>query len=154
MSISPRAVVILLLAASGILAAGGAVTGSLGTQSTDGFGNIAFAYSVGVYGKFDEQTLLGLESGQGTGAGSSTIPLTASALVRLPLGRVMLPIVKGEFGYALADTLSGFVWRFGGGLDIKNGRRSSLLVMGGYEKSYALTGPGGWYTRFGILLEW
>ncbi len=153
MSTSRKTIALFLLLLSGAWA-GGAVTGTLGTQSTDGFGNIALGYSVGVYGKFDEQTLLGFEAGQGTGAGASSIPLMAAALIRIPLGRTLLPLVKGEFGYALADTASGFLWRLGGGLDIKNGRRSSLLVLGGYERSYAQANPGGWYSRFGILLEW
>ena len=127
------------------------LTGTLGANSRDPFRGGHFGYSVGLYGKFDGQTLVGIQSGQGTVTGSGSIPILAHALVRLPLGRVVMPVATGGLGYALDADYPGFLWQAGGGLDVRNGRRSSLLALGAYEGQ----GPrSGWVGRVGILLEW
>jgi hypothetical protein len=126
------------------------VTAALGANSRDHFRGAFLAYSGGLYLKFDDMVLLGAHSGIGSAAGPSSIPVAGSALVRLPLGRVVLPFATGDLGWVFDDEDPGFLTRAGGGLDIKNGRYSSLLLLGGYE---TVSGLAGWYARAGLLLE-
>ncbi len=126
------------------------ITGSLGADSHDHFKGAQFAYNGAIYAKFDDQTLLGIQSGQGTVAGSGVIPILGSAIVRLPIGRIVLPVVAGDVGYALDKHKSGFIWKGGGGFDIRNGRYSSIILLGTYERQGSLTG---WSGRAGVLLE-
>jgi hypothetical protein len=130
--------------------AGMVITGTLGADSREHFKGAHFGYSAGVYAKFDDMTLLGLQSGQGSVSGSDAIPLLASAIVRLPIGRIVLPIATGDIGYALDDDHPGVLWRGGGGFDIRNGRHSSILAQGAYERQGS---RAGWMGRLGILLE-
>ena len=123
--------------------------GSLGAVSRDHFQGGRFAWSAGLLFKFDEQILLGAQSGQGTVGAPGSIPALGSLMVRLPLGRIVLPVAVGDVGYAFSDN-PGFLWRGGGGFDIRNGRRSSFLVLGGYEGHASRSG---WFGRFGLLLE-
>ncbi len=126
------------------------LTGSLGANSHTHFKGASFAYNVGLFAKFDDQTLFGIQSGQGTVDESEAIPIFASAIIRMPLGRVVLPVATGDVGYALGQHRSGFVWKAGGGFDIRNGRRSSFLLLGSYEQQGSIKG---WSARAGILLE-
>jgi hypothetical protein len=130
--------------------AGIAITGSLGGQSRLDFSQPSFGYTVGLYSKIDEQVWLGVQSGQGVADEASAIPILASAYVRLPIGRVVMPVATGGLGYAIGDEQKGFIWRAGGLFDIRNGRRSSLLLGTEYE---ALKGRGGLVGRAGLLLE-
>jgi hypothetical protein len=61
-----------------------------------------------------------------------------------------LPIATGDVGYVFADSGSGLLWRAGGGFDIRNGRHSSFLVQGAYERQDS---RAGWLARVGLLLE-
>jgi hypothetical protein len=126
------------------------LTGSMGANSRDHFRGAVFAYSAAGYLKFDDMTLIGVQSGQGSVAGADAIPLLGSAMVRLPIGRVVLPVATGDVGYAFADSGSGLLWRAGGGLDIRNGRHSSFLAQGAYESCGS---RAGWLARLGLLLE-
>lgn len=140
-----------VLAASVPAQAGGAaLTASLGAGSRDHFQGVMFAYSGSLYLKFDEMVLLGVQSGIGSVAGPSSVPLLGSAIMRLPLGRIVLPFASGDVGYVLDDDDDGLLWRAGGGFDIKNGRHSSILLLGGYEATAELSA---WYGRAGLLLE-
>jgi hypothetical protein len=130
--------------------AGAALTATLGANSRDAFKGARFAYSGGLYLKFDEMVLLGVQSGIGSVAGASSVPLLGSALMRLPVGRIVMPFAAGDVGYVLDDRNGGLLWRAGGGFDIKNGRHSSLLLQGGYEAASDLAA---WYARAGLLLE-
>jgi hypothetical protein len=130
--------------------AGAAVTATLGANSRDHFKGAHFGYSGGIYMKWDEMVLIGVQSGIGSLVGPSSIPILGSALMRLPIGRVIMPFASGDVGYVLDDQDPGLLWRTGGGFDIKNGRYSSLLLQGGYE---AASGMAGWYGRAGLLLE-
>ena len=61
-----------------------------------------------------------------------------------------MPVATFDFGYAFGDE-SQMIWIVGGGLDIKLGRYSSILVLSGYQnlkKSGDLI-----YLRCGLLLE-
>lgn len=130
--------------------AGTALTATLGATSRDAFKGARFAYSGGLYLKFDEMVLLGVQSGIGSVAGASSIPILGSALMRLPVGRIVMPFASGDAGYVVDDRNDGLLWRVGGGFDIKNGRHSSLLLQGGYEGTSDLAA---WYARAGFLLE-
>ena len=129
---------------------GPVVTATLGANSASGFQDAHFASSLGLYAIFDNQTLIGVQTGQGTIAGSNSIPIAADAMIRLPLGRIVLPVVTGSIGVAVGHKDPDFLWRGGGGFDIKNGRRSSLLLLGAYERLGSLSG---WLGRAGFLLE-
>ena len=152
MPLDSKPFLVLLLACifPGAGRAGMAVTGSLGADSRDHFRGARFAYNAACFAKFDDQTLLGIQSGQGTVAGGQAIPVFASAVIRLPLGRIILPEATGDVGYAIDGHRSGFIWRAGGGFDIRNGRQSSLLLLGAYERQGS---AAGWSGRLGILLE-
>ena len=139
-----------LVLPSPVRAGGAALTATLGASSGDHFRGANFAFSSALYLKFDEMVLLGAQSGIGSLAGPSSVPILGSAMVRLPLGRVILPFAAGDVGYVLDDKNDGLLWRGGGGLDIKNGRHSSLLALGGYQ---ATADMYGWYARGGLLLE-
>lgn len=130
--------------------AGLAIAGSLGGQTRLDFSEPGFGYTVGLYSKIDEQVWLGVQSGQGVAGEPSSIPILASAYVRLPIGRVVMPVATGGLGYAIGDEQKGFIWRAGGLFDIRNGRRSSLLLGTEYE---GLKGRGGLVGRAGLLLE-
>ena len=149
--LNPKHVLLLLIGLLPISARGGAViTGTLGADSRDHFKGALFAYNVGLFAKFDDQTLIGFQSGQGTLTGSQSIPVLGSAMIRLPIGRVVLPVATGDIGYAIDKRNSGFLWRAGGGFDIRNGRSSSFLLLGNYERQGSRFG---WSGRLGILLE-
>lgn len=100
--------------------------------------------------KFDQMVFLGVSSGIQTMSSDRHIPLMAAAWVRLPIGGQILPVATGDIGYQLGDDPQ-FAWRAGGGLDIKNGDRTSLLVLAGYERFWRL--GGFYYLRGGLLLE-
>ena len=78
------------------------------------------------------------------------VPVMGSAYVRLPFGSVMMPAMTFDMGYAFGNDAQ-MIWRVGGGLDVKLGRYSSLLMLGGYEN---LRKNGDFvYLRCGLLLE-
>ena len=146
----PRRISLFLIACLSAADAGVVITGTAGADSRNHFKGGHFAYSGTLYAKIDDMTLVGIQSGQGALSGSEAIPLLATALVRLPVGRVVLPVATGDIGYAFADAHPGLLWRGGGGLDIRNGRHSSILALGAYEHQASLAG---WSARLGILLE-
>ncbi len=126
------------------------LTATAGANSREHFKGAAFAYSAAAYLKFDDMTLLGVQSGQGSVVGDDAIPVLGSAMIRLPIGRVVLPVAIGDVGYVFSDARNGLLWRGGGGFDIRNGRHSSFLMLGAYERQAS---RAGWMGRFGLLLE-
>jgi hypothetical protein len=136
--------------ALGAAYAGIGFTGTLGSQADVQFKGPAFGYSIGMYSKVDDQVWIGVQSGQGVNGEASAIPILGSAFVRLPLGRVVMPVALGSIGYTLGEARKGFTWRAGGAFDIRNGRHSSLLLSTEYE---GLDGRGGLVGRAGLLLE-
>ena len=79
------------------------------------------------------------------------VPVSGSLWVRLPIGRTVLPIATGDFGYMFGKDNQMF-WRAGGGLDIKNGDRTSIIASTGYQ-FLNHSGEGYWYLQAGILIE-
>jgi hypothetical protein len=126
-----------------------AVTGTIGLQARPDFEGSGFGYNLAVYSRFDEQVLLGVQSGQGVAGHPTLVPVLAAGYMRLPFGRVFVPAATGGVGMAVGDG-GGFLWRGGGVLDIRNGRRSSLLLGCEYE---GFDGRGGLVVRGGALLE-
>jgi hypothetical protein len=144
-------VAVIVLAPAAIALPPLAVTGTLGIQSRPDFEGTGFGYNLAVYSRFDDQVLLGVQSGQGVAGHPASVPVLAAGLMRLPFGRVFVPAATGGIGYALGSgDHDGFIWRGGGLLDIRNGRRSSLLLGCEYEGFH---GRGGLVVRGGALLE-
>lgn len=130
--------------------AGAVITGTLGADSQNHFKGSHFGFSAAFYSKPDDMTLIGVRSGKGTVASDQAIPVFASAMVRLPLGRVVLPVATADVGYAIDDNYPGLLWCGGGGFDIRNGRHSSFLLLAAYQGQGSISG---WTARGGILLE-
>ena len=107
-------------------------------------------FSGHIWYKFDQMVFFGVSSGIQTMGSNRHIPLMGAAEIRLPIGGQILPIVTGDVGYQLGDDPQ-FAWRAGGGLDIKNGDRSSLLLLGGYQRFRNL--GAFYYLRAGLSLE-
>src|SRR5262245_28979366 len=74
----------ILLALPAPSRAGAAITATAGASSRDHFKGGQFAFNGAVYYKWDEMVLIGPQGGIGSIAGPSSIPVTASAMVRLP----------------------------------------------------------------------
>lgn len=103
-----------------------------------------------VWYKFDQMVFFGVGSGYESIGDSYYVPVTASMWMRLPIGSVILPVMTGDYGYAFGND-KRMVWKVGGGLDIKNGDHSSIIVMGGYENLRKRDGYV--YVHAGLLLE-
>ena len=110
--------------------------------------NIDFAGHV--WKQFDQMVFLGVGSGVQQFGNLKSYPTVASAMVRLPFGGQLLSFLNGEWGYDLGDKAQA-VYRLGGGLDLKNGDRSSLMAFAGYQKYDKERGY--MYVRLGLLLE-
>ncbi len=112
-------------------------------------------FNLNVYGHWwypiDQMLFVGVGTGYQEIDNVRLFPVSGSLWVRLPFGRTVLPVATGDFGYLIGSDHQMF-WRAGGGLDIKNGDLSSIMIMGGYEfldhygKGYA-------YIQAGILIE-
>ena len=128
-----------------------AVTGTLGVQTRPDFEGSGFGYNLAIYHRFDEQVLLGVQTGQGVAGHPSSVPVLAAGFMRLPFGRVVVPAATGGIGMTFGEEGGrGLLWRAGGLLDVRNGRRSSLLLGCEYE---SFDGRGGLAVRGGVLLE-
>lgn len=80
----------------------------------------------------------------------SLFPLVGSAYVYLPFGSLVMPVGTFDLGFAFGDDAQ-MIWRAGGGLDIKLGRKSSLLALLGCQN---LKKAGDFvYLRCGLLIE-
>ena len=134
--------IICLLWASGLYAkiSFSAVGGLSPYYSSD------FAYSISMYNRFDEQVLIGVKAGQQ----QQGIPVLGSLYMRLPFGSIIVPVTTGDIGYFIKKNNSSVMVRLGGGIDWKNGKRSSILILGGYENHHK---KGNIYSRIGLLLE-
>jgi hypothetical protein len=100
--------------------------------------------------QFDQMIFVGAGSGIEMIGKDRHFPALGSLWVRIPFGGRTLPVVTGDCGYDLGSQ-SQFIWRGGGGLDIKNGDHSSILLLGGYQSFQKLGGY--FYLRAGLLLE-
>jgi len=112
-------------------------------------------FNLNVYGHWwypiDQMLFVGVGSGYQEIDNVGLVPLSASAWVRLPIGGQTLPVATGDWGYLIGSDHQMF-WKVGGGLDIKNGDYSSIMLMGGYE-FLEHDGKGFVYLQAGILIE-
>lgn len=109
-----------------------------------------FSTSMHLWHPIDQMVFIGLGLDYQRYGSISLVPAMASAYMRLPFGSIIMPVATFDFGYAFGDD-SQMIWKVGGGLDIKLGRYSSILVLSGYQnlkKSGDLI-----YLRCGLLLE-
>ncbi|MCB9495752.1 MAG: hypothetical protein H6686_02590 [Fibrobacteria bacterium] len=138
-----------LMAVSFAGAKGVSLTGYAGGSSPWGDMDPSTAWSVHALWRIDQMVAAGVGAGYLTLPGTDVAETTARLQVRLPAGKQLMPFLEGESGVGIRPVLvqSIFVWRFGGGMDLKLGDRSSLLVGGG-----AMT-RGRAYGRVGLLLE-
>lgn len=145
--------VVLLLGPGSERALAWGVSASIGSQVPQGaYTDFALDFSSHLWWHHDAMVLLGIGSGVIRVNEEQKVPIFSSIFIRLPIGAQILPIVSGDWGYAINDGPGRFVWRAGGGLDIKNGDRSSLLVQGGYKWWQGLGNY--FYLRAGLLLEY
>ena len=112
-------------------------------------------FNLNIYGhlwyRIDQMLFVGVGSGYQEIDNTALVPLSASLWVRLPIGSQILPVATGDIGYLIGSDHQLF-WRTGGGLDIKNGDYSSILLMGGYQ-FLDHAGKGYVYLQAGILIE-
>jgi hypothetical protein len=146
----PFGLVFLVLCASAAQA-DWAIDATLGSRKPIPHRQFHLDFTSHIWYKFDQMVFLGIGSGVMKYGGEQEYPLLASTQIRLPIGGQVLPVVTGDWGYVLGNERY-FMWRAGGGLDIKNGDRSSLLVQAGYQ-SAAPRWHSAVYLRAGLLLE-
>ena len=112
-------------------------------------------FNLNIYGhlwyRIDQMLFVGVGSGYQEIDNVSLVPLSASLWIRLPIGSQVLPVATGDIGYLIGSDHQLF-WRTGGGVDIKNGDYSSILLMGGYQ-FLDHVGKGYAYVQAGILIE-
>ena len=134
--------------------AGFSVTGNFGSSFVkQGWQGPNFDFTGQVLYRFDQMTYLGISSGMSQMGSDKRVPIAGSIFIRLPFGSQILPFGTGDLGYSSGNnkSMNGFTWRAGGGLDIKNGDKSSILitsglqVLGKYQTEV--------YLRGGVLLE-
>lgn len=139
-----------VLALAGTAGAGNfSVEALVGTASPTRWWDPATNWSGHLLYRFDQMVLFGPGIGYEGATGKPSGMADAKLQVRLPVGRQLLPYLSGEAGAALRPHIedSWFLWRLGGGLDLKLGDRSSLLAEGGW------TALERWYVRGGLLLD-
>ncbi len=144
-----RWVIFLGLLASVVSAEGLSLEGFVGSSSKLGQWDHSVAWSVGSLYRIDQMVAAGVAAGyEGIpthGAGS----LTSRLQVRLPFGRQAMPYLQAEAGAGIRPVLedSYFLWKMGGGVDLKLGDRSSLIAEAGWQTF------GRYLGRIGLLLE-
>lgn len=130
-----------------------ALTADLGVgvvNSTEELSHFNLDVSAHFWYPVDQMVFIGLGLDYERFGAITLVPVTGSAYVRFPFGSVIMPVGTFDFGYAFGDD-SQMIWRAGGGLDIKLGKHSSLLALGGYQN---LKNSGdNVYLRCGLLLE-
>lgn len=98
----------------------------------------------------DQMVFLGVGFGYERLGDISLFPLVGSAYVYLPFGSLIMPVGTFDLGFSFGDDAQ-MIWRAGGGLDVKLGRKSSLLALLGYQN---LKKAGDFvYLRCGLLIE-
>lgn len=144
-----KALALLLVLAASLAAKGVSLTGYVGGSTPWGEMDPAAGWSVHALWRIDQMVAAGLGAGYVVLPGTDAAETSSRLQVRLPLGKQIMPFLEGEAGVGIRPVLeeSMFLWRFGGGVDLKLGDRSSLLVgMGSMARSRA-------YGRVGLLLE-
>lgn len=145
-----KAVVLALCGLVGIASAKGlSLTGYVGGSTPWSDMDALPSWSVHALWRIDQMVSAGVGGGYMKLPGTDVVETSSRLQVRLPLGKQLMPFLEGEAGVGVRPVLteSIFTWRFGGGLDLKLGDRSSLLFGGGSQAR------GRAYGRIGLLLE-
>jgi len=139
----------LVLLAAVARAGGTSYEGFVGASAPQGEWEPRVAWSVGVLHRIDQMVAAGVAAGYEAIPSHSAASATSRLQVRLPFGRQLLPYLQAEAGAGIRPVLEDtyFLWKLGGGLDLKLGDRSSLLLEGGVQTW------GRTYGRAGLLLE-
>lgn len=141
--------VVAFCAAVAQAASGVSLEGFVGSSSRLGEWSHRPAWSVAALHRVDQMVAIGVAAGYEAIPTHPAGSVTSRLQVRLPFGRQVLPYLQGEAGVGIRPVLedSYFLWKLGGGFDLKLGDRSSLLVESGWQ-SY-----GRYIGRLGLLLE-
>lgn len=145
-----RAFVLVLCGFIGAASAKGlSLTGYVGGSTPWSDMDALSAWSVHALWRIDQMVSAGVGAGYMTLPGTDVVETSSRLQVRLPLGKQLMPFLEGEAGVGVRPVLTESIltWRFGGGLDLKLGDRSSLLFGGGTQAR------GRAYGRIGLLLE-
>ncbi len=144
-----RSLSLLTFFAATSLARGVSLEGFVGSSSPIGQWNHRAAWSVGALYRIDQMVAAGAAVGYDAIPTRAVGSATSRLQVRLPFGRQVMPYLQCEAGVGIRPVLedSYFLWKMGGGLDLKLGDRSSLLVESGWQ-TY-----GRYLGRVGLLLE-
>ena len=113
------------------------------------------SFNLNVFGHYwfpiDQMLFVGVGTGYQEIHNSRLVPVSGGLWVRLPIGSTVLPVAVGDWGYLIGSNHQMF-WRTGGGMDIKNGDHSSIMLTGGYQFLDS-DGKGYVYAQAGILIE-
>jgi hypothetical protein len=144
-----RLTALVALLAASLLAQGISLEGLVGTASPIGSPGYRANWSVHALYRFDQMVLFGPGFGYEGLPGRPAGVADGKLQVRLPIGRQLMPYMTVEAGAGLRPHLedSYFLWRGGGGADLKLGDRSSLLAECGWAAF------GRYYGRLGLLLD-
>lgn len=126
-----------------------ALSADIGTMNSS-IGDFNLDVDGHLWYKFDQMLFFGVGSGYESVGSYYYVPVTGSIWLRLPIGSTVLPVLTGDYGYTFGND-KRLVWKLGGGADIKNGDRSSIIVMAGYENLRKRSGYV--YVHAGLLLE-
>ncbi len=102
--------------------------------------------------QWDQMVFFGLGTGVQQYGDDKYYSALGSMLLRLPIGRTFLPIATGDWGYLFGPEHQ-FTWKLGGGLDMKLGNDSSVILMSGFQKFMNRNWESQVYIRLGVLLE-
>jgi hypothetical protein len=144
-----RFAVALALAVSAVHAGGTSYEAFVGANSPHGEWEPRVSWSVAALHRIDQMVAAGVSAGYEAIPTHPAGSLTSRLQVRLPFGRQLLPYLQSEAGVGIRPVLedSYFLWKLGGGFDLKLGDRSSLLLEAGAQTW------GRTYGRAGLLLE-
>lgn len=137
------------LSATPLFAGGLSLEGFVGATTQNREWNPRTAWSVAALTRIDQMVAAGIVAGYDAIPTHPAASLTSRLQVRLPFGRQVLPYLQAEGGAGIRPVLEDtyFLWKLGGGFDLKLGDRSSLLAEAGWQTF------GRTYGRLGLLLE-
>lgn len=121
-------------------------------QEKDDWSEQNIDFAAHYWHQWDQMVFFGLGSGVQQYGDDKYYPALGSMLLRLPIGRTILPIATGDWGYLFGPEHQ-FTWKLGGGLDMKLGNDSSVILMSGFQKFMDRKWKSQVYIRLGVLLE-
>jgi hypothetical protein len=107
-------------------------------------------FSAHVWHRIDPMVSIGIGSGVQALNEDFQVPLMGALYMRLPIGRTLMPIAVGDFGYRFGYK-PGMAWRYGGGFDLKLGSKSCIIGTAGIDGAQGSAGR--FFSRAGLLFE-